>query len=107
DDLTTVRERLEQVPARKIRLVIPSQTQLRSQTAWKVLYADARKLSKDVVIVSSDPQVRSVAHAGKFRVAHSLESISSSGPSRGGSSPGTPRSSSGSSRGRSTVHLLP
>ena len=64
DDLTTVRERLEHIQARKITLVIPSQTQLRSQTVWKILYADARKLNKDVVIVSPDPQVRSVAHAG-------------------------------------------
>src|SRR5579859_1151495 len=103
DDLTTVRERLEQISARKITLVIPSQTQLRSQTAWKVLYADARKLSKEVVIVSSDPQVRSVAHAGKFRVAHSLESISNPGHSRTGSSTGMGRNPSSTSRSRSSV----
>src|SRR5437763_6924350 len=102
DDLTTVRERLEKIPARKITLVIPSQTQLRSHVAWKVLYADVRKLNKEVVIVSSDPQVRSVAHAVKFRVAHSLESISTPGRSRSGSSAGTGRSHSGASRSRST-----
>ncbi len=74
DDLTTVRERLEQIPTRRVTLVIPSQTQLRSHVAWKLLYARARELSKEVLIVSSDPQVRSVAHAVKFQVAHSLES---------------------------------
>ncbi|WP_338253680.1 baseplate J/gp47 family protein [Dictyobacter halimunensis] len=74
DDLTTVRERLEQLQTRKVTLVVPAQTQLRSHVAWKLLYARARELGKDVLIVSSDPQVRSVAHAVKFTVAHSLES---------------------------------
>ncbi len=74
DDLTTVRERLEEIPARRVMLVIPSQTQLRSHVAWKLLYASMRELGKDVLIVSSDPQIRSVAHAVKFNVAHSLES---------------------------------
>ncbi|WP_126595550.1 baseplate J/gp47 family protein [Dictyobacter aurantiacus] len=74
DDLTTVRERLEKLQTRKVTLVVPAQTQLRSHVAWKLLYARARELGKDVLIVSSDPQVRSVAHAVKFTVAHSLES---------------------------------
>ncbi|GCE10207.1 baseplate J/gp47 family protein [Tengunoibacter tsumagoiensis] len=74
DDLTTVRERLEKISSRGVTLVIPLQTQLRSHVAWKLLYARARELGKDVLIVSSDPQVRSVAHAVKFKVAHSLES---------------------------------
>lgn len=73
DDLTTVRERLEQLSARRLTMVIPPQTQLRSHVAWKLLYARARELGKEVIIVSSDPQVRSVAHAVKFKVAHSLE----------------------------------
>ena len=81
DDLTTVRERLERIPTRRVTLVIPAQTQLRSHVAWKLLYARARELGKEVLIVSSDPQVRSVAHAVKFKVAHSLES-STSGRSR-------------------------
>ncbi|MBV9020074.1 MAG: hypothetical protein JOZ71_05110, partial [Ktedonobacteraceae bacterium] len=34
DDLTTVRERLEQTPSQRIALVIPRQTQLRSHVAW-------------------------------------------------------------------------
>jgi hypothetical protein len=74
DDLTTVRERLEEITSRHVTLVIPSHTQLRSHVAWKLLYARSRELGKEVLIVSSDPQVRSVAHAVKFKVAHSLES---------------------------------
>ncbi len=94
DDLTTVRERLEQIPTRRVTLVIPSQTQLRSHVAWKLLYARARELNKEVLIVSSDPQVRSVAHAVKFQVAHSLESPQpsksrpTSRPTRSGASAG-------------------
>lgn len=103
DDLTTVRERLEQIPSRKITLVIPSQTQLRSHVAWKLLYARARELSKEVLIVSSDPQVRSVAHGVKFRVAHSLESISSPMRPKSGNRGGTGRSNAGVSRGRLAV----
>jgi hypothetical protein len=74
DDLTSVRERLEGIQSRRVTLVIPNQTQLRSHVAWKLLHARARELSKDVLIVSSDPQIRSVAQAVKFKVAHSLES---------------------------------
>jgi hypothetical protein len=77
DDLTTLRERLEQIPSPKITLVIPNQTQLRSHVAWKLLYARARELGKEVLIVSSDPQIRSVAHAVKFKVVHSLETHAS------------------------------
>lgn len=109
DDLTSVRERLERIQSRRVTLVIPAQTQLRSHVAWKLLHARARELSKDVLIVSSDPQIRSVAQAVKFKVAHSLESspISRSRPgssrsgrsgpgNRGGRTPGAqPRTSSG------------
>jgi hypothetical protein len=73
DDLTTIRERLEQITAKRLTMVIPPQTQLRSHVAWKLLYARARELGKEVIIVSSDPQIRSIAHAVKFKVAHSLE----------------------------------
>src|SRR5262249_18102484 len=101
DDLTTLRERLEQIPSQKITLVIPNQTQLRSHVAWKLLYTRTRELGKEVLIVSSDPQVRSVAHAVKFRVAHSLETSSTPGRSRSGSRPGgTGRGSSTSNRSR-------
>lgn len=82
DDLTTVRERLEQISAKRLTMVIPPQTQLRSHVAWKLLYARARELGKEVIIVSSDPQVRSVAHAVKFKVAHSLETSPATGKVR-------------------------
>jgi hypothetical protein len=73
DDLTSVRERLERIPARRVTLVIPSQTLLRNLIAWRNLYDRAQKLGKEVLIISSDPQIRSVAQAAKFKVA-SLES---------------------------------
>jgi len=101
DDLTTVRERLEQIPARRLTMVIPPQTQLRSYVAWKLLHARARELSKEVVIVSSDPQVRSVAHAVKFKVAHSLESSPATGKPRPASRSGR-TSSSGGARTRTS-----
>src|SRR6266487_1543255 len=77
DDLTSLRERLEKIPARSITLVIPTQSQLRSHVAWKLLRARSRELGKDILVVSTDPQIRSVALSVKFRVANSLESPSS------------------------------
>ncbi len=90
DDVTSVRERLEKAPNRLVTMVIPAQTQLRSLVAWRVLHADARRMGKDVLVVSTDPQIRSLAQAGKFRVAHSqASSIAGKSrpftrPSRGG-----------------------
>ncbi len=97
DDLTSVRERLEGIQSRRVTLVIPNQTQLRSHVAWKLLHARARELSKDVLIVSSDPQIRSVAQAVKFKVAHSLESSPISRPVR----PSTSRTGRSSAASRS------
>ncbi len=96
DDVTTVRERLRQAMSKQLTLVIPPQSQLRSHLTWRLLYARARELGKDVLIVSSDPQIRSLAHAVKFRVAHSLESSSQVGKSRPPSRPA--RSATGKSR---------
>ncbi|MBV9705935.1 MAG: baseplate J/gp47 family protein [Chloroflexi bacterium] len=76
DDLTTVRERLEQTPSQRIALVIPRQTQLRSHVAWHNLYRRAHDLNKDVLIISSDAQIRSVAQEAQFRVAHSQQATS-------------------------------
>jgi len=104
DELTAVRERLEQIQARHLTMVIPPQTQLRSHVAWKLLYARARELGKEVVIVSSDPQVRSVAHAVKFKVAHSLESPPAMGRSHPTSRSGH-ASGSGVARTKSSSHL--
>ncbi|HEX4205384.1 MAG TPA: baseplate J/gp47 family protein [Ktedonobacteraceae bacterium] len=88
DDLTSIRERLKNVDAKNVTLVIPSNTQLRGHVAWKVLYVRVRELGKEVLIVSSDPQIRSVAHAVKFRVATSLEASSQAGKPRPPSRPG-------------------
>ena len=104
DELTAVRERLEQIQARHLTMVIPPQTQLRSHIAWKLLYARARELGKEIVIVSSDPQVRSVAHAVKFKVAHSLESSPTMGRSHPTSRSGH-ASGGGVARTRSSSHL--
>jgi hypothetical protein len=82
DDLTSIRERLEKAQSKRVTLVIPANTQLRSHVAWKLLYRSARELGKEVLIVSSDAQIRSVAHGVKFRVATSLEASSASSPAR-------------------------
>ncbi|HYU74416.1 MAG TPA: baseplate J/gp47 family protein [Ktedonobacteraceae bacterium] len=87
EELTNVRERLERIPTRRIILVVPTQTQLRSHVSWRLLYARARELNKEVLVISSDRQIRSVVKAVGFKVADSLESPPSSRP-RPGSRPG-------------------
>ncbi len=99
DDLTNVRTRLEGVESRYVTLVIPPQTQLRSHVAWKLLHARARELGKDILIVSADPQIRSVAQAVKFRVANSLEAAQDNKP-RPATRPGR---SNAPTKGRSTL----
>jgi hypothetical protein len=81
EDLTSVRERLEKIAAHYITLVIPTETQLRSHVAWKLLRARVRELGKEVQIVSDSAQVRSVARDVNFKVASSLEA-SPTGKSR-------------------------
>jgi hypothetical protein len=87
EELTSVRERLERANAGRIILVIPPQTQLRSHVGWRLLHSRMRELGKDVLVISSDRQVRAVAKAAGFRVADSQESPVS-GRSRPGSRPG-------------------
>lgn len=97
EELTNVRERLERTAARRIILVIPPQTQLRSHVGWRLLHSRARELGKDVIVNSSDRQIRAVAKAAGFRVADSLESPSthkSRPPSRPGRNVGGGKSSS-------------
>src|SRR5215469_7014951 len=90
EELTSVRERLEKTNAGRITLVIPQQTQLRSLVVWRLLHAHMRKLGKDVLVISSERQIRAVAKAAGFRVADSQESSPSartrpsSRPSRSG-----------------------
>ncbi len=69
ENVTSVRERLERVNAKHVALVVPPQTHLRGQVAWKLLYMRARELGKDVSIVSSDPQIRAMAQSVQFKVA--------------------------------------
>lgn len=69
ENVTSVRERLERVNAKHVALVVPPQTHLRGQVAWKLLYMCARELGKDVSIVSSDPQIRAMAQSVQFKVA--------------------------------------
>src|SRR5690242_19945369 len=68
ENITDVRQRLEQVDAQYITLVVPSQTQLRGQVPWKLLYARAKERGQDVSIVSNDPYVRAMAQSVHFRV---------------------------------------
>src|SRR5215469_2296835 len=86
EELTSVRERLEKTPARRIILVIPPQTQLRSHVGWRLIHARMRELGKDLTVVSPDRQVRSVAHAAGFRVAETQSSSPSNQPRIGSSS---------------------
>jgi hypothetical protein len=80
EELTNVRERLENTNAGRIILVIPPQTQLRSHVGWRLLRTRVRELGQDVLIISSDRQIRAVAKAAGFRVAESLESPPSDRP---------------------------
>ena len=59
EELTNVRERLEHITARRIILVVPAQTQLRSHVSWRLLHVRARELNKDILIISTDRQIRS------------------------------------------------
>lgn len=67
EELTDVRVRLEQTPATRIILIIPPQTQLRSHVGWRLLRSRVRELGKDVLIISSERQIRAVAKAAGFR----------------------------------------
>jgi len=99
EELTSVSERLEKTNAGRITLVIPPQTQLRSLVGWRLLHARMRKLGKDVLVISSERQIRSVAKAAGFRVADSQESSPSartrpsSHPSHSGTGGKTPQRS--------------
>jgi Baseplate J-like protein len=99
EELTSVSERLEKTNAGHITLVIPPQTQLRSLVGWRLLHARMRKLGKDVLVISSERQIRSVAKAAGFRVADSQESSPSartrpsSHPSHSGTGGKTPQRS--------------
>src|SRR5712692_8708029 len=87
EELTSVRERLEKAQARRIKLVLPMQTQMRSLVRWRLLHSRARELGKEILVISPESQIRAVAKAAGFQVAESQGSPAS-GKSRPGSRPG-------------------
>lgn len=87
EELTSVRERLERTQARRIILVIPQQTQLRSHVGWRLIHARMRELGKELLVISPDRQVRALARAAGFKVAESQEAPSNR-PRLGGTRPG-------------------
>ncbi|HEU5377934.1 MAG TPA: baseplate J/gp47 family protein [Ktedonobacteraceae bacterium] len=106
EELTSVRERLERTQARRIILVIPQQTQLRSHVGWRLIHARMRELGKELLVISPDRQVRALARAAGFKVAESQEApsnrprLGSSGTRPGGiNTRGAGRSRIGASRG--------
>src|SRR5258708_8783188 len=78
EELTSVRERLEKTQARKIILVIPPQTQLRSHVGWRLIHARMRELGIELQVICPDRQVRAVARAAGFKVSETQESPSKS-----------------------------
>ena len=74
EDLTHLRERLEQVQNRYIILVVQPPTQLRSHLSWRLLHSRVRELGKDVLVVTSDRQIRSIAKASGFKVDNTMTS---------------------------------
>jgi hypothetical protein len=105
EELTSVRERLERTQARRIILVIPQQTSLRSHVGWRLIHARMRELGKELLVISPDRQVRAVARAAGFKVAETQEPSSNRPRLGGGTRPGAlntrggARSRAGSSRG--------
>ncbi len=69
ENITTVRQRLERIESQHIALIVPPQTHLRGQLAWRLLYARAKELGKEVSIISTDPQIRALARSVRFEVA--------------------------------------
>ncbi|HLI71845.1 MAG TPA: baseplate J/gp47 family protein [Ktedonobacteraceae bacterium] len=112
EELTSVRERLEKAQARRIYLIIPQQTRLRSHVGWRLIHARMRELGKELLVISPDRQVRAMARAAGFNVAESLESPGSR-PRSGGTRPGNvttrgaARSRVGSNRGGPESHVPP
>src|SRR5207302_6728407 len=77
----------------------------RSHVGWRLLYTRARELGKEVLVISSDRQIRSVVKAAGFKVAESLESTPT-GKARLGSRSGRyGRDKSGPYGGKPRPHL--
>ncbi len=97
ESLANVHERLKQIPEHRVVLIVPQQTQLRSLISWRLLRGYARDLNKEILVISADRQIRSVAKEAQFRVAESL-AVPPSSKGRGSNSS---RGSTGASRGAS------
>ncbi len=69
ENITMVRQRLEHIESQYIALIVPPQTHLRGQVVWRLLYARAKELGKEVSIISTDPQIRALARSVRFDVA--------------------------------------
>src|SRR6266536_4601740 len=66
DTVTDVRERLTHLPFQSVAIVVPQRTQLHYTVAWKLLARCAQELEKEIVIVSSDRQIRALARSVHF-----------------------------------------
>jgi hypothetical protein len=68
ETITDVRERLARLPQQSIALVVPQPTQLQNIVAWKLLARCVEELGKEVLIVSSDRQIRALAKSVKLEL---------------------------------------
>lgn|SRR5579859_1152910 len=71
ENVTDVRQRLNQAGVQHITLVVPSQTQLRGQVTWKLLAARAQELGQVISVVSNDAYIRAMAQSVRFSVTSS------------------------------------
>ncbi len=83
DDLNRVTERLTAATRQRVTLIVPPQTQMRSNVFWRLLFSRAREMGRDVTVVSADRQVRSVAKIAGFRTDDAPDT-SASGKGRSG-----------------------
>ncbi len=76
DDLNRVTERLAATTTQRVVMIVPQQTEMRSNVFWRLLYARAHGMGKEVTVISADRQMRSIAKVAGFRVADALDSSS-------------------------------
>lgn len=72
---TDVREHLRATRAKSIVLIVSMQSSLRSLAGWKLIYADACSLDKEITVVSLDQQIRATARVAGLKVAASREDL--------------------------------
>src|SRR5579883_3501002 len=86
ENLTDIRERLEQIPNRLIVLIVPRQTRLRNLHSWNLLHHYADDLGKEVWVISDDSPIIEVARRAQFRVGSPGGSKRGSNAGRGAKS---------------------